>query len=220
MIAKLVTSRRLSVGPAANLGVRPFDDHHDRPDPEARAAADLPARVTSSTPLMRRRLLVFALATACVGSPEENVRRPCPDEPDWDPNLPVALRWGNAGLVELNEHVARRLSLVDAEGGEVEAFAFAFPGGLGLCVLGGLTPDRGYTWTVTDGTEPRVQEVDTVATLRAGAWAFHTAAAGVATAARTVEDCVNVATAEPIYDEQCAEFLPDTGDTADSGEEP
>lgn len=165
---------------------------------------------------MRRHVLVFALAAACTGSPEDDVRRPCPDDPAWDPNFPVALRWGNAGEVELNEHVARRLSLVDADGGEVEAFPFAFPGGLGLCVLGGLTPDHDFTWNVTDGAEPRIQEVDTVATLRAGTWAFHTAAEGSVAAARTVEDCVNVATAEPIYDEQCAEFLPDTGD---SGEE-
>ncbi|MSQ00645.1 MAG: hypothetical protein EXR71_01985 [Myxococcales bacterium] len=126
---------------------------------------------------MRRPIPLLLLAAACTGVPEENVRRPCPDDPAWDPNLSVALRWGDSGEVELNEHLAQRLSLVDADGGEVEAFPFAFPGGLGLCVLGGLPPGRDFSWTVTEGAEPRIQEVDAVATLRPGPWGFHTAAA-------------------------------------------
>jgi len=47
---------------------------------------------------------------ACTGGPLEDVRRPCPDAVAWDPNRPLALRWGDDGLVEMNEHVARRIS--------------------------------------------------------------------------------------------------------------
>lgn len=155
--------------------------------------------------------LVFAVA--CLGSQPENVRRPCPDDAAWDPHLPLALRWGDSGLVEMNEHVARRLSLTEAGGAPVEATAFAFPGGLGLCLVGGLKPDTDYAWTVTDGSELAVQEVDVITAVRPGSWLFRTAAQGDARLPERLEDCVNTATEMAIYDEQCPEFLPDTGDS-------
>ncbi len=44
----------------------------------------------------------------------------------------------------------------------IEGAPFAFEGGLGLCIVGGLPADADLAWTVTEGTEPRIQEVNTV----------------------------------------------------------
>lgn len=155
----------------------------------------------------------FSLAlSSCVGDEPLHVRRPCPDDTAWDPNRPLAIRWADSGLVDLNEHVARRISVVDAEFAAVDGVPFAFPGGLGWCALGGLTPDAEYHWTVTTGDEPRVQEWDTLRTERSGTWTFRTAATAEVAAPADVAACRKLAR-NVLYDEQCAQFL-DSADTA------
>jgi len=161
-----------------------------------------------------RYLPLLLFSAACVDDPMDDVRRPCPDSTAWDPNRPVGLRWGDSGFVDLNEHVARRITVSLADGAAVEGLPFAFKGGLGLCVIGGLKADTDYTWVVTDGSEPAVQEWDPITTRRTGSWRFHTAATSEVSAPESVGDCVNLANAKR-YDTQCAAF-----DSADTGGAP
>ncbi len=156
-------------------------------------------------------MLPFLLLFSCATLLEDDIRSPCPDAPAWDPNRPLAVRWSQSGLIELNEHVARRITLAHADGTAIEGTPFAFPGGLGLCVLGGLPVDTNLAWTVSDGSEPLVQEVDRFSTLRTGRWLFHTAAVGVMAVPNAVDTCVETANTD-LYDEQCTQFDLDTGD--------
>lgn len=161
---------------------------------------------------MRFLLLLFALS-GCLPSAMDDVRRPCPDDPEWDPNRPLALRWGESGLVDLNEHIAQRIAVSRSDGSAVHGVPFAFAGGLGFCVPGGLPVDADLTWTVTDGSEPRVQEWDEIRTRRSGDWAFHTAAESAVNAPETLTDCAALMDAG-LYDTQCEVF--DTGDSGRS----
>lgn len=153
-----------------------------------------------------RFLPLLCFLAGCLPDPIDDVRRPCPDAPDWDPNRPLALRWGDHGTIDLNQHLARRISVTDSAGKAVEGLPFVFEGGLGLCVVGGLTPDADFTWKVTDGSEPEVQEWDHVDTRRSGEWAFHTAATSEVAAPASTADCVSLAKAKR-YDTQCEQFL-------------
>jgi hypothetical protein len=117
----------------------------------------------------------------------------------------------------MNEHVARRISLAEADGTPVSGEPFAFEGGLGSCVVGGLEPGAAYRWNVTDGTEPAVQEWDEAVTDRPGEWSFVTSTASKLPTPMSVDDC-RAAAADVLYDTQCEEF--DSGCLgADSGQD-
>lgn len=153
---------------------------------------------------MRPVLLLFFLA-ACIPADVAVVRRPCPDDPAWDPNRPLAVRWATSGVVELNEHVAQRIRVVDADSVPLDGVPFAFAGGLGWCALGGLAPDADFHWTFTTGDEPGVQEWDDIGDVRSGTWSFHTAATSELAPPTDVLDCRDRAKTA-LYDDQCPEF--------------